>query len=191
MLTQMQKDPLTVWSLQSPKLLTSPRPRWRSPSSPRWCWSLCMQSPSVALPLAVLFLWAESFPHCTVLACCTGQPCRKRHKFWRRQNIDVRLKFTDFHQTIAVYLSAHRRPIKSGENKKWSPLLTDIRLHTHDLKIRGYHRDSPLRPLVVPLCGLTVSAVDVNRPGLKGLLLASNTGSHGVWMAYYQINVKR
>jgi hypothetical protein len=34
----------------------------------------------------------------------TGPPCRKRHKFWRQQNIGIRLKFTDFRQTIAAYL---------------------------------------------------------------------------------------
>ncbi len=51
----------------SPQLLTSPRPRWRSPSSPWWCGSLCMQSPSVALPLAALLLWADSLPHCNGL----------------------------------------------------------------------------------------------------------------------------
>jgi hypothetical protein len=40
----------------------------------------------------------------TVLAYCTGPLCWKRHKFWRRENIGVRLKFTDFCQTIAVYV---------------------------------------------------------------------------------------
>jgi len=33
-------------------------------------------------------------------------------KILAQQNIGVRLKFTDFRQTIAVYISAHRRPIK-------------------------------------------------------------------------------
>ncbi len=42
-------------------------PRWRSPMSPWWCWSHCMQSPSVALLLAALLLWADSKPYCTGL----------------------------------------------------------------------------------------------------------------------------
>jgi hypothetical protein len=52
---------------QSPQLLTSPRPCWRSPTSPWWCWSLCMQSPSEALLLAALLLWADYLPYCTGL----------------------------------------------------------------------------------------------------------------------------
>jgi hypothetical protein len=32
--------------------------------------------------------------------------------FGANKNIGVRLKFTDFRQTTAVYISAHRRPIK-------------------------------------------------------------------------------
>jgi hypothetical protein len=55
------------------------------------------------LPLAALLLWADSL--------CTGLPCRKRHKYWRRQNIGGCQDFTDFHQTIAVNISAHRHPI--------------------------------------------------------------------------------
>ena len=31
------------------------------------------------------------------------------------------------------------------------------------------------------VCGLTVSAVAVTQPGLRALLLASQTGTHGVW----------
>ncbi len=45
-------------------------------------------------------------------AYCTSLPCWKRHKFWLRQNISVHLKFTDFRQTTAVCISAHRHPIK-------------------------------------------------------------------------------
>ncbi len=100
----------------SPQLLTSPRPSWRSPMSPWWCWSLCMQSPSVALLLAALLLWADSRP--TVSAYCTGPPCWKPHKFWCQQNIGICLKFTDFRQTIAVYISPHRRPIKKWWKQK-------------------------------------------------------------------------
>ncbi len=82
---------------QSLQLLTSPRPHWRSPTSPWWCCSLCMQSPSVVLPLAALLSWADSLPY------CTGPPWWKLHKFWRWQNIGACLKFTDFRQTIAIY----------------------------------------------------------------------------------------
>jgi hypothetical protein len=49
----------------------------------------------------------------TVPACCTCPPCRKCHKYWRRQNIGARQDFTDFRKTIAVNISAHRRPIKN------------------------------------------------------------------------------
>ncbi len=52
---------------QSPQLLTSPRPRWRSPTSSWWYCSLCMQSPSVVLSLAALLLWADSLLYCTGL----------------------------------------------------------------------------------------------------------------------------
>jgi hypothetical protein len=65
-----------------------------------------MQLPSVLLPLAALFLWADSLPR------CTGLPCRKGHKYWRQQNIGTRQDFTDFGQTIIGVL------LKIGENKK-------------------------------------------------------------------------
>ncbi len=52
------------------------------------------------------------------------------------KNIGGHLKFTDFHQTIAVYLSAHRRPIKKWCKHKCSPSLSHISFHTHDLWIR-------------------------------------------------------
>ncbi len=96
---------------QSPQQLTSPRPRWCSPTSPRRCWSLHMQSPSMPLPLAALLLWADSLR--TVLAYCTGPPCRKHHKYWQRQTIGTPQDFTDFCQTIAVNISAHRRLTKN------------------------------------------------------------------------------
>ncbi len=137
---------------QSPQLLTSPKPRWRSPTSPGWCRSLCMQSPSVVLPLAALLLWADSLPYCTDLL--YRPPCWKRHKFWRRQNTVVRLKFTDFCQTIAVLITAHRRPTKMWWNTKWSPSLSNISFYTHGLEIRGCPRDPPLWPLTVEMgCG--------------------------------------
>jgi hypothetical protein len=43
----------------------------------------------------------------------TSLPCRKCYKYWRRQNIGARQDFTDFRQTSAVNISAHRRPIKN------------------------------------------------------------------------------
>ncbi len=70
----------------------SPRPCWFSAVSPRRCWSLHMQSPSVPLPLAALLLRAE---------------------YWGRQNIGTQQDFTNFRQTIAVCISAHRCPIKN------------------------------------------------------------------------------
>jgi hypothetical protein len=49
---------------------------------------------------------------------CTSPPHRKRHKYWRQQNIGARQDFTNFDQTIAVNISAQRCPIKICENKK-------------------------------------------------------------------------
>ncbi len=111
MLAHVRKRLLTVSARQSPQQLLSPRPRWCSPTSPRRCWSLHMQSPSVLLPLAALLLWADSLPHCTGLF-YRPPKCRKHHKYRRWQNIGARQDFTAFHQTIAVYTFAHRHPIK-------------------------------------------------------------------------------
>ncbi len=47
---------------------------------------------------------------CTVWAYCNGPPCRKCHKYWCQQNIGTHQDFTDFRQTIAVNISAHRCP---------------------------------------------------------------------------------
>ncbi len=120
---------------QSPQQLTSPRPRWCSPMYPRRCWSLHMQSPSVPLPLGALLLWADSLTHC-----CTSPPCRKRHKYWCWQ-ILAPAKIS----LIFAKLSAHL--LKIGENKKWSPSLSNISLHTHKFQNRGHHRDPMLRSL--------------------------------------------
>jgi len=67
MLAHAQKHLLTVFSWQSPQQLTSPRPRWCSPTSPWRCCTLHVQSPSVLLPLAALLSWADSLLHCTGL----------------------------------------------------------------------------------------------------------------------------
>jgi hypothetical protein len=48
-------------------MLTSPGPRWRTPTSPWWCCSLCMQSSSEALPPAAMLLWTDSLPYCAGL----------------------------------------------------------------------------------------------------------------------------
>ncbi len=63
--------------------------------------------------------YGQTLSH-TVPAYCTGPPCWKCPKLWRQQNISVRLKFTDFRQTIpvAVYISAHRHPIKKWWKQK-------------------------------------------------------------------------
>jgi hypothetical protein len=52
MLAHALKHLLTVLAWQSPQQLTSHRTRWCSPTSPRTCWTLHVQSPSVLLPLA-------------------------------------------------------------------------------------------------------------------------------------------
>ena len=93
-LVQMQKNPLTVWLgrvhncwllpdlaediLRFPDgvaLFACSRQVWRC------LWSPCFYG------------WSLSR---TVPAYCTSPPCWKRHKFWRRQNIGVGLKFTLF-----------------------------------------------------------------------------------------------
>jgi hypothetical protein len=43
---------------------------------------------------------------------CTSPPCQKVTKYWRQQNVGARQDFTDFRQTLAVNISAQRRPIK-------------------------------------------------------------------------------
>ncbi len=73
------KESPYCYARQSPQQLTSPGPRWWSPTSPRRCWFPHMQSPSVALPLAALLIWADFLLYHTSL--CTDPPCRKRHKF--------------------------------------------------------------------------------------------------------------
>ena len=109
MLAQTQKDPLTVWL-----------------GRVHSCWLLpdlaedLLRLPDGVDPFACSRqVWRCLWPPCfygqtlsrTVPSYCTGPPCWKHNKFWQRQNIGVRLKFTDFRQTIAVYLSAHSRPI--------------------------------------------------------------------------------
>ncbi len=67
MLAHVWKHLFTVLAQQSSEQMTSPRPRWCSPTSPCSCWSLHVQSPSVLLPLAALLLCTDSLPHCTSL----------------------------------------------------------------------------------------------------------------------------
>ncbi len=132
MLAHAWKHLLTVWlgRVHSSSLIL--RPRWWSPTSPRRCWSLHMQLPSVPLPLATLLLRADSLPH------CTSPPCKKRHKYWHWQNIGARQDFTDFRQTIAVTISAHRRPIKNW----WKQKVVTITVQYQFL----YSRPSKQRP---------------------------------------------
>ncbi len=40
--------------------------------------------------------------------------------------------------------------LKIGENKKWSPWLSNISSHTHKFQNRGHHRDPMLRSLYTP-----------------------------------------
>ncbi len=70
-----------------------------------------MQSPSVVLQFAALLLWGDSLR--TLLVHLYRPAMQKRHKYWRRQNVSARQDFTDFLQTLAVNISAHRRPIKN------------------------------------------------------------------------------
>ncbi len=74
--------------------------------------------------------------------------------FGAYQNIGAGLKFTDFCQTIAVSISAHRHPIKKRKKHKYSLSLSNVSFYTHDLQIRGCSRDPPLWPLTVEMgCG--------------------------------------
>jgi hypothetical protein len=71
-----------------------------------------MQSPNVALLQAALLLWADS----PVLY---GLIIPDRHaenvtNFGADKISASAYKFTDFRQTIAVYSSEHRRPIKKS-----------------------------------------------------------------------------
>ena len=66
----------------------------------------------------------------TVTANCTGLPCRKHHKYWRRQNIGACQDFTNFRQTIAVNISAHRLPTKNWWKQKVITITVEYQL-TH------------------------------------------------------------
>ncbi len=117
MLAHAREHFLTVLPRQSLQQLTSPRPRWCSPTSPRRCWSLHMQSPSVLLPLAALLLWADSLPHCTSLLCRPAMQ-KMSQLLASTKNIGSCQDFTNFSQTIAVNISAHRRHIKNWWKQK-------------------------------------------------------------------------
>ncbi len=116
MLAQTQKNPLTVW-------LGRVHSSWLLPDLAEDLLHLPDGVDSSACSRQV---WRCLWPPCfyrrtlsrTVWAYCTGWPCRKRHKFWRQKNIGVRLNFTDFRQTMAVFISAHRRPIKNWWKQK-------------------------------------------------------------------------
>jgi hypothetical protein len=131
----------------SPQILTSPRPRWRS-SDGVALFACCHQMCRCLQPPC--FNGRTLSP--TVPTYCTGPPCWKRHKFWRRQNIGDRLKFTDFRQTTAVEICSQAS--YSGENKKWSPSLSNISFHTYILRIRSCPTDPLLWPQLLKMrCG--------------------------------------
>ncbi len=92
---------------QRTQLLTSPRPRWSFPTFRWWCCSLSMQSPSVALPLVTLLLWADSLPYCTGLlyrpAMLKTSQILAPTKYWRRPKIHPIL--SGLHQTFLMILS--------------------------------------------------------------------------------------
>ena len=111
---QMQKNPLTVW-------LGRVHSCWLLPDLAE---DILRFPDGVALFPCSRQVWRCLWPPCfywrtfsrTVPAYSTGLPCWKRHKFWHRQNIG--LKFTDFRQTTAVCISAHRCPIKKWWKQK-------------------------------------------------------------------------
>ncbi len=91
----------------------------------------------------------------TVLAYCTKPPCRKRHKYCRRQNIDARQDFTNFRQTIAVNISAH-----------------NISAYKKMVKARSDHH----------LCPISVLITSKLRPSQRSNVEVSEC-SKGVWVA--------
>ncbi len=97
---------------QSPQQLTSPKPHIND-----LLYLLEGVEPSICSRQVCRCHWSPCFYQRTlsrtVPACYTGPPSRKRHKYWRRQNIGARQDFTDFCQTIAVNISAHKYPIKN------------------------------------------------------------------------------
>ncbi len=139
MLAQTQMNPLTVWHGRVHSF-------WLLPD----LIEDLLRLPDGVDPFACSRqVWRCHWPPCfygrtlsgTLRAYRTGPPCRKRHKFWRRQNISVCLKlliFAKLHQSI--YLLAGVLS-KSGGNKKWSPSLSNNSLYTHNLENRGLHRD--------------------------------------------------
>ncbi len=84
-------------------------------SSWRCCLHL-MQSPSDWSQLAGQLLWAAFLPHFTSLF--VPAPYAGMSKYWRRQNVGASQDFTNFRQTSAVNISAHRRPVKKWWKQK-------------------------------------------------------------------------
>jgi len=91
MLAHARKHLFTIMPWQRLQQLTSPRPRWCSPTSPRMCWPPCFYGRTIS---------------CTVPAYSTSVLGRKRHKYCRQQNISARQDFTNFCVTIAANISA-------------------------------------------------------------------------------------
>jgi hypothetical protein len=113
MLAPARKHLLTVLAQQNSQQLTFPRPNWCSPTSPWRCWALHVQSPSVLLPPAALLLWVDSLPH------CTGLFVLARHaENVTNIGVDKISALTKISITIAVSISAHRRPIKHWWKQK-------------------------------------------------------------------------
>ena len=71
-----------------------------------------------------LFACSRQVRHCLQPSCFFGWTLSctvpNVQNFGAWQNIGARLKFTDFCQTMAVYISAHRRPIKKRKKHKCS-----------------------------------------------------------------------
>jgi hypothetical protein len=92
-MAQTQKNPLTVWlgRITSCWLLPgTPEDLLRLPDGV----ALFACSRQVRHRLQTPCFYGRTLSR-TVLAYCTSPPCWKCQKFWRRQNIGVRLKFTE------------------------------------------------------------------------------------------------
>jgi hypothetical protein len=79
------------------------------------CCPLLMQSQSLRLPLAAPLLWADSLPHCT--GSFVPAPHAEMSQILVSTNYRGCKDFTDFRQTLAVNISAHRRPIKNWQKQ--------------------------------------------------------------------------
>ena len=88
---------------------------------------------------------------CTVQAVSTGPPCQEMAQIHAAtKSLASAWNSIDFCQVTIISNSAYKCPITEPKKWAWSPLLSNISCHTHDLLIRGRPLDLPLQPQNCP-----------------------------------------